>query len=492
MMTAVTTSVVERFLHPVKNNYYLSLLSLRNKRVNPDFFKKCGNTGTNVRPCVLNNQIPSHDDTLIYVFRNEVSRVENKKAQPYVSEAYAKEWIFDNDRIKTFRMEQKKMKQRNSNQVRVERKSFDPNDIQPLPDMIELPNDIGFTDQHGDKVPIEMRGTLSCEGVLFNAIDLEKAFATKKLYDRVTESKGSFEYGKHYRFYSGPRINSALQKSKNTVSDKHLYLTYMGVVKYLFCTRSGNLEHFQKWAINILFTHQFGSQDAKDALAGELVGVKHKTIKTVFRYSHNKIPCVYLIRIGTVDAIRAHFQDRQGGPNLDGLPDHVTIYKYGETKHLDVRYDQHVKTYGTWASTFGCEKYLNIDPAFVCKAEAHLSRFFDLCGMRLNDAKHTELVAIPSERMAEVNQCFNDMSVLFTRESDDLKRQKEALEASHSNELMQLRHEITTLKHTHTNEMMRLKHDFELLQRDNENALLRMRLEAAEKMPLECSSGDTN
>ena len=45
--------------------------------------------------------------------------------------------------------------------------------------------------------------------------------------------------------------------------NKELYLTYLGMLKVLFSSRSGNAEMFQEWAFKVLFTVQIGSKEDK-------------------------------------------------------------------------------------------------------------------------------------------------------------------------------------------------------------------------------------
>ena len=56
----------------------------------------------------------------------------------------------------------------------------------------------------------------------------------------------------HYKYFT----NKILINSENNVSKKELYLTYNGMLKVLFTSRTGNAELFQNWASKILFTHQ--------------------------------------------------------------------------------------------------------------------------------------------------------------------------------------------------------------------------------------------
>lgn len=471
---------------------YVSLLALRNACVNPPFFAGCGKVGTNVRPAIVRNAIPRED--LLFIDRNTVSNARNTRAQPYVLDEYAREWILDTERYDAHRakIKAKAAADRQAALVitRIERKAYDPKDIEVLPPIVRLSEDQGFRDAEGLRHNIDMRGTCSLEGIAFNALDLQRAFGIGRVYDIVPKPKSDYEVGRHYRWYAtdpseirttttyvcggeknalgDPQNDLGANKAMgisptpvhtNTVSNKHLYLTYLGVVKLLFCSRSKRVDEFQNWAINVLFTHQFGDQDAKDHLAADLLGVKHKAVSDAFRSSFKEIPCIYLMEIGPVAAIRTHFEQHpeETAPNLEGLADHHVLYKFGVTKDLARRHKEHLALYGKWARSFKCKHFLYVDATYRNRAETHIKRFFKLAGMWVNDAKYDELAAIPTERMVELRQCFNDAHTMFTSQSREVIQQKDAMEREH-------------------------RHEMEMLLAEKEKEILRVKLECAERI----------
>ena len=472
---------------------YVSLLALRNARVNQPFFAGCGKVGTNVRPAIVRNHIP--DDYLLFVDRNTVSNARNTRAQPYVLDEYAREWIIDTERydahrakIKAKAAEDRKAALRIT---RIERKAYDPEDLEVLPPIVRLSEDQGFRDAEGLRHHIDMRGTCTLEGIAFNALDVQRAFGIDRVYNVITCSNSDYALGSHYKWYTDPSEirtggyinyvssgeknalgdpqnafaqtegagNSSTLGGTNTVSNKHLYLTYLGVVKLLFCSRSKRVDEFQNWAINVLFTHQFGNQDAKDHLAADLLGVKHKAVSDAFRSSFKEIPCIYLMEIGPVAAIRTHFEQHpeETAPNLEGLADHHILYKFGVTKDLARRHKEHLALYGKWARSFKCKHFLYVDATYRNRAETHIKRFFKLAGMWVNDAKYDELAAIPTERMVELRQCFDDAHTMFTSQSREVIQQKDAIEREH-------------------------RHEMEMLLAEKDKEILRVKLECAERI----------
>lgn len=475
----VLNNIATHFECKTNGKTYLSLLHLRNQKVNPLYFTGCGNVGVNVRPCIAKNSIP--ENSVLFIDNNKVSNAVNKKSQPYVEETYATEWILDIHKIKTHRAalksHQVSLNKEAIQQQRTERNAIESETkLEQLPDIIDAdeftPTTQGFVDEDGIVLPIEMRGEPTVKGLMFKALDLQKAFGTERIYNIVTNPhRMGFEYGKHYKIYCG-YINDVTTsknkhpiKNKNTVSDKHLYLTYFGVVRYLINCRSPKVEPFQMWAINILFTHQFGCQDSKDSLAANLLDVSPKTICNVFRRCTDAIPCIYLMKIGCVADIRAYFETRPNdtAPNFEGLSDNDIMYKYGETNDLHRRTKEHLRSYGKWSKDFTCEKFTYIDPAFVCKAEKYIKGIFKISNMHVNDSCYVELVVIPPDKMKYVEQSLIDAKTLFSGNSKDLLKKLETLEN----------------KFNHDTEILKNKHENELLKCHHENELLKLRLEYA-------------
>jgi hypothetical protein len=64
-------------------------------------------------------------------------------------------------------------------------------------------------------------------------------------------------------------VGIAESLAKKSQNQKTLFLTYHGLVKLLFSRRHPMAEHFQKWAISILFAHQMGTDEQKEALGAD-------------------------------------------------------------------------------------------------------------------------------------------------------------------------------------------------------------------------------
>lgn len=473
---------------------YVSLLDILNKKVNEPFFEKCGSVDKQIiRKCIIKNTIP--DNAFIFVGNNKVSNSKNSRATPYVSESYANEWIYDTEKIIQYRNEQQKILKKDRakkiSQTRVERKGYDPTQLKPLPDIVDLDENEGFKDEDGNVLHIEMRGERTQKGLYFKASDLGQLH--DRVYNIVIQKTSDFEYDKHYVFFdesnigtrnSGTDVNSSqrvpdtdvyngyinyvsnVNYSADVTPKRGLYLTYFGIVKLLICSRSSKAEPFQEWVLTTLFTHQFGEQEQKDDLAANLLGITPKTICDVFRKSTNTIPCVYLFKIGKVGDVRDYLINKMESINLEGYCDNDILYKFGRTNDLARRTKEHASTYGKMSKEFTLETFNYIDKALACKAERSINHFFNASDMRINDIKHTEVVVIKPEKMKYTIEWFQNVQMMYSGNSYELIKQ-----------LDDLKHENVLIKKEHENQLLVKQHENQLLLQDNEKLIFKHRSE---------------
>lgn len=418
-----THTVPEVYTRSSNGRRYLSLLHLRDRKVNPPFFSGCKGSTNNVRPSIKNNDIS--DDDLLWVSATGESQSTNNKAQPFVTEEYANEWIINTERIAQRRKAIKDKASAERSQAiaekRAARKRYDPAQLEPLPNLIELAPQ--FFD--GKELQIETRGERTMKGVVFKALDVQKAFGTDRIYNKITEETGAFEYDVHYKFFLLP-YQSLVRETHFELSDrtpKTLYLTYLGLTKYLFCSQSVKADAFQEWAAEKLFVHQLGDQSQKDAVASELIGVHTKVIHSVFRCSPCDIPCVYMFRIGSVKDLRAYSSRTNNPIALDKYEETDTIYKIGCTDNLKRRTKELQKQYGGMSDSFDLEQKVYVDKVYVHQAETKLKHFLAAVDLFVPDETRTELVMIPKDKMKFVVEEYQNIHKLFRCGNTDLMNQ---------------------------------------------------------------------
>jgi len=246
----------------------------------------------------------------------------------------------------------------------------------------------------------------------------------------------------HYKFFTVIKNDIVLKK----ISKKSLFLTYKGILKILFSSRTGNAESFQDWATEKLFTIQLGTKQQKDELASELIGVNSETIKNVFRTNASKTPCVYLYLIGNAKDLL------DGNYNNDDM-----LCKFGCTNNLPRRASENEKTF---------KKEFNVNIELLCfsiiearyifDAENNIKQYFK---SNLIEYKNmNELIIINNKELTQIKQHYRMIQNSYIGRYEEMHNKISSLEK----ELLNEKHNIELLKEKHKNEL--LTKDVEIMQ----------------------------
>lgn len=114
--------------------------------------------------------------------------------------------------------------------------------IPPAPELLELNDEEKFKDKDGNIIEIEVRGERHFEKCYFKVKDIANGFKIPYLIDTIINKDGSYIVDIHYKFFNRFETNN----NRFHPIKKDLYLTYNGILKVLFSSRTGNAETFQK------------------------------------------------------------------------------------------------------------------------------------------------------------------------------------------------------------------------------------------------------
>ena len=173
----------------------------------------------------------------------------------------------------------------------------------------------------------------------------------------LMKKHGSFKQDEDYKIFIQEGVTLSYPLPNKGDNQKTIYLAYHGLVRLLMIRRHPIANHFQKWALNTLFTHQFGTTEQKEELGADLLGIDLSTLRSVFKVFVDKIPCLYLFYVGNAEDLREKI------PN--GLESHCKMYKYGFTDDLERRTREHRKSYGERITLV---HFVYIDPKYLSKA----------------------------------------------------------------------------------------------------------------------------
>lgn len=311
--------------------------------------------------------------------------------------------------------------------------------VEPTPELIHLTDSEKFTNADGP-VDIETRGNRSSSGVYFLAKDVSESFAMPNLITTVMHKDKGYIKNTHYKTFS----DADLPNHTNNVRKKRLYITYAGMLKILFTSRVGIADTFLKWAMETLFTVQMGSDDQKDSLISNMIGIPAKDIKLVLRTATKSVPCVYRFALGCAKDLRTEMS------LPDNIPDNFTIIKYGLTENLVRRTGEHISEYGKIpGAMLGLMNFTYIDPIHLSKAECDIKAFFEAIETKISYKNYNELIAInPAHEKIIKNQfsyisteyagCVAELNAKLIKLTDENSRIKAQLRQStdmHNKEL---------------------------------------------------------
>jgi hypothetical protein len=341
---------------------------------------------------------------------------------------------------------------------------------QMAPPILELEDDEKFKDKDGNVLEIEVRGERHHKKCYFLVKDVVKAFNLSYLDKTIQNTKTEYEEGKHYCSFIRSEVCQTHPRT-----NKSLFLTYVGILKVLFGSRSKIAEDFQEWATEKLFTIQMGEQTQKDELAGELIGVSSKTIQDVFRKNTDKTPCIYLLKI--CDAQKMFPEKNYRKEDI--------ICKFGFTDDLPRRTKEHNQFFGKQKNICPSVQLICfsiIDPKFLCDAERNLSTFFKRSS--ISYGQQTELICINTEELKDIKKqysliqrsflgCYKEMAERINKlESEALVSQER-----HQKELLEMRLQLQ--EETNQKNILKMqleKHKSEMEIERLKRELLEMRL----------------
>lgn len=310
-------------------------------------------------------------------------------------------------------------------------------EYEEAPNVLYLEDHEKFQDVNGVSLDIEVRGERHEDKIYFKVKDVSKAFDMKYLYDTIIEARESpYEKDVDYKYFTVTTSSSTQNDTSKKVHKKTLYLTYCGMLRVLFGSRSKNAHKFRKWATEKLFTLQMGTKEQKQSLVSDALGVTVAAVREVFKKSSTSVPCVYLFALGTVGDLRttmsidAKYAQGAGASHVgQAYSDDDVVYKYGMTKDLVSRTQQHQADYGKIAGVSLKLKYYSfIDPQYVSEAETDIRSFFNSLDMKLEYDNRSELVVVQSKHIDIVKKQYQNLSMLYAGHVKELVQKIKDLE----------------------------------------------------------------
>ena len=108
------------------------------------------------------------------------------------------------------------------------------------PEILDIEEHEKFRDENSKTLDITIRGERNHKNCYFRLKDISRGFEMPRLQDVILDQNKTYENNIHYKnFVIVYPTNSGIEQNA-----KEVYLTYKGVLKVLFSSRSGNAESF--------------------------------------------------------------------------------------------------------------------------------------------------------------------------------------------------------------------------------------------------------
>jgi hypothetical protein len=290
-------------------------------------------------------------------------------------------------------------------------------DYPEAPGILELEEEEKFKDNDGNCVEIETRGVKTADGIYFLAKDVAVAFEMPSIVKTILDKRFEYDRSDYCVF-----IIKKCDSPNPLTNKKKLYITYEGMIKILYSSRSKKAKSFRNWATKTLFVAQMGQVEEKEELASKLIGVPVKSLRLVLSKTSSSVPCVYMFSLGVAKDLR----------NVMNIPDDIEddyiIIKYGFTKSLDRRTSEHITTYGKIKKVnLELLYYSYIDPIYLPDAEKDIKDFVSQYETIIKYENFKELIAISPQHEKTIKKQLKYINKEYAGCTQELTKQIEEL-----------------------------------------------------------------
>jgi hypothetical protein len=445
---------------------------------NPDFYYGCK---TKPRTIIVKKKIPEID----YIYANlkasewNISSVDCKKAQLLITKTWVDKYYFEKDKkdlqLNNERREETPITKELVEEIIEKEFIIEENDvIEKLPPLVILNETEKFKDLNGNTLEIETRGLKERNKIYFKVSDISKAFELPRLLNIITnDTRDGYFINIHYKSFNRNKIYINDVDYVANKNYKTTYLTYKGLLRVLFVSRSGIAEQFQDWAEDKLFTIQMGSKEEKVKLGTNILNISTKTYKAVFDSYASKFPSIYLLSLGKVGVLRNTFGI------AEDINDDSVVYKYGFTDDLSRRIGEHEYNYGKLPNvTMKLSTFHIIDVKYTSEAEKEIREICGAFEKKLSVEGYNELIVLNEKEHGQIKKYYKHIGTECAGATLELQTQIIELK----DKIKELEHDIINSVLSHKNELM--EKDMLLLKTIHEKDAFHFTLESSYKNEL--------
>jgi hypothetical protein len=196
-----------------------------------------------------------------------------------------------------------------------------------VPPILHLEDKEKFKDANGQIMEVEVRGKRKRDSIFYKVNDIGTVLEHNDLKKTLSHANSAFELGLHY-------VHFMIDGNETP------FLTHRGLIKAIHAVRSGTSEVYQEWISKIMFTVDYGDEEAKMKLTSLLLGISIEVLAQFCSGIYvGGMPGIYLFLVGYAYALR-------GELNIpDDIPADWIICKFGRTIELIRRAKEHKRSF---------------------------------------------------------------------------------------------------------------------------------------------------
>jgi hypothetical protein len=226
----------------------------------------------------------------------------------------------------------------------------------------------------------------------------------------INKEKDGYIEDEHYKYFTTIK-NTPGGKNTNKKIVKELYLTYEGILRLLYTSRSPNARKFRKWSTEKLFTIQLGSKEQKENLFNKLLGVPTKNTKETLKTHSCNISCIYLYTLGMVKDLRKSLDISEKYNDTD------IVCKFGKSNNLLRRNDEHDNDYGKIPNVnLRLKIYSYIDEQYLTQAENDIKNLIKFYNLKFIYENKNEMIIVPADKMELIKNEFDRIRQIYAGE----------------------------------------------------------------------------
>ena len=325
-----------------------------------------------------------------------------------------------------------------------------------LPPLLKLIIKEKLRDRNNDIIDIKIRGDRNYGGCYFDVADISDKFDFELSSDDIKDkSIYKCELDIHYKYF-------------NFKNNKTLFLTYAGLLQVMVESKPKSAKILNRWAKEILFNAVANKQKTID----NKLDVYFSIVKNIH------ISCIYLFELGTFGSKNDDDIVKSFSVNKNEYDDDIyTIAKFGKSKDLSRRVDEHIREYGAIRGVnIKLILVQPIDPNDISEAETMFKKFSKNKEMSFEYKTRDELIVYNHTEFKSIEKKFCSIGTKYGGNIDEITEAKKEVERENKLLKKDVRIEILKGKNkllkkdaiieTHTNKIKLLENEIKMLKKD--------------------------